>query len=131
MSYTINKRVQGDFDGVVDRTIQALDEEGFGVLTDIDVQQTIAERLGEDIRQYRILGACNPSLAHEALEHEPRLGVLLPCNVVVAETDDGGIEVSAVDPSALLSLVDNPELDEVADEVRQRFERALATLPQD
>lgn len=130
MSYTLDKRVEGDFDTVVEQTINALEGEGFGVLCDIDVQQTLKKKLGEDFRQYRILGACNPPLAHQALEEELQLGTLLPCNVVVYETDDGEIGVSAVDPEAMLSIVDNPELDVVASEVRERFERVLAELPE-
>ncbi|MFB6074031.1 MAG: DUF302 domain-containing protein [Haloarculaceae archaeon] len=129
MSYTIDKRIEGEFDEVVDRTTEALADEGFGVLADIDVRATMREKLDAEFREYRILGACNPPLAHEALEEELRLGALLPCNVVVYETDDGAVGVSAVDPGTLLSVVDEPALDPVADEVRERFERALAELP--
>ncbi|MCD2203937.1 DUF302 domain-containing protein [Halobacterium sp. KA-6] len=129
MSYTLDKRVDGEFDIVVERTTNALSEEGFGVLCDIDVQQTLKKKLDEDFRQYRILGACNPPLAQQALEEELQLGTLLPCNVVVYETDDGEIGVSAVDPEVMLSVVDNPELDSIAAEVRERFERVLDELP--
>ncbi|MCG1004830.1 MULTISPECIES: DUF302 domain-containing protein [Halobacterium] len=128
MSYTLDKRVDGEFDNVVERTTNALSEEGFGVLCDIDVQQTLKKKLDEDFRQYRILGACNPPLARQALEEELQLGTLLPCNVVVYETDEGEIGVSAVDPEVMLSVVDNPELDSVAAEVRERFERVLSEL---
>ncbi|MFC7164815.1 DUF302 domain-containing protein [Halospeciosus flavus] len=128
MSYTLDKRVDGEFDNVVERTTNALSEEGFGVLCDIDVQQTLKKKLDEDFRQYRILGACNPPLAQQALEEELQLGALLPCNVVVYETDEGEIGVSAVDPEVMLSVVDNPELDSVAAEVRERFERVLSEL---
>ncbi|GAA0280946.1 MULTISPECIES: DUF302 domain-containing protein [Halobacteriaceae] len=128
MSYTLDKRVDGKFDNVVERTTNALSEEGFGVLCDIDVQQTLKKKLDEDFRQYRILGACNPPLAQQALEEELQLGTLLPCNVVVYETDEGEIGVSAVDPEVMLSVVDNPELDSVAAEVRERFERVLSEL---
>jgi len=128
MSYTLDKRVDGEFDNVVERTTNALSEEGFGVLCDIDVQQTLKKKLDEDFRQYRILGACNPPLAQQALEEELQLGTLLPCNVVVYETDEGEIGVSAVDPEVMLSVVDNPELDSVAAEVRERFERVLSEL---
>ncbi|MUV61328.1 DUF302 domain-containing protein [Halobacterium sp. CBA1126] len=128
MSYTLDKRVDGEFDNVVERTTNALSEEGFGVLCDIDVQQTLKKKLDEDFRQYRILGACNPPLAQQALEEELQLGTLLPCNVVVYETDEGEIGVSAVDPKVMLSVVDNPELDSVAAEVRERFERVLSEL---
>jgi uncharacterized protein (DUF302 family) len=130
MSYTIDKAVDGEFDAVVDRTIDALEDEGFGVLCDIDVQATFAEKLDlDDFRRYRILGACNPPLAHEGLETELRLGALLPCNVVVYEDDDGTVRVSAVDPHALLSVVEGSALDEIAGEVHDRFERVLDALP--
>ncbi|MFB6087120.1 MAG: DUF302 domain-containing protein [Haloarculaceae archaeon] len=128
MPYTIDRETTGEFDDVVDRTVDALEAEGFGVLCDIDVQATMREKLDADFRQYRILGACNPSLAHEALEAELQLGALLPCNVIVYETDDGAVGVSAVDPERLLSLVDNPSLDETASEVRARFERVLRAV---
>mgnify|MGYP000675231594 CR=1 FL=1 len=129
MSYTLDKRVEGEFDEVVEQTTAALSEEGFGVLSDIDVQQTLTEKLDVEFRQYRILGACNPPLAQQALEDELRVGALLPCNVIVYETDDGDIGVSAVDPEVMLSVVDNPELDAVATDVRERFERVLDALP--
>jgi len=130
MSYTLDTRVEGSFDDVVERTEDALAEEGFGVLTDIDVRATMAEKLDADFRKYRILGACNPPLAHEGLQAEPGLGALLPCNVVVYETDEGDVLVRAVDPETLLESVDNDDLDEVASEVRERFERVLDSLPE-
>lgn len=128
MSYTMNKRVDGDFDKIVEQTTAALKDEGFGVLCDIDVQQTFKEKLDEEYRQYRILGACNPELAHEALDNELALGALLPCNVVVYETEDGGVGVSAVDPEALLSVSDNPNLEPIAEDVKKRFNVVLETL---
>lgn len=129
MSYTMDKRVAGSFDAVVEQTISALSEEGFGVLSDIDVQQTLKQKLDADFRQYRILGACNPPLAKQALEADVQLGALLPCNVIVYETDDGDIGVSAVDPTVLLSVADDRALDSVASEVHERFERVLEGLP--
>lgn len=128
MSYTMDRRVDGEFDDVVERTTAALEAEGFGVLCDIDVRETFRSKLDEGFRQYRILGACNPELAHEALGRELSLGALLPCNVVVYETDDGEIGVSAVDPEALLSVADNPDLDPIASDVRGRFESVLESL---
>jgi len=125
MSYTIDREFDGTFDDVLESVEAALAEEGFGVLCDIDVQATLKEKLGEEFRQYRILGACNPPLAHRAMEAEVRLGALLPCNVAVYETDDGTVGVSAVDPGTMLSVVENPDLDPIADEVRERFERVL------
>lgn len=128
MTYTIQKSVSGDFDQVVETTIDALKDEGFGVLCDIDVQATLEEKLGEEFRQYRILGACNPALAHEGLNEEIELGALLPCNVIVYETDDGEVMVSAVDPQQLVGIADNEALDSIANEVHDRFERVLASV---
>lgn len=130
MSYTLDKQVEGSFENIVEQTEEALAEEGFGVLCDIDVQATFAKKLDVDFRKYRILGACNPPFAHEGLEAEPELGALLPCNVVVYETDEGDVAVRAVDPEVLLESVDNPALDDIAAEVRERFERVLDSLPE-
>jgi len=131
MEYTIQQPVSGEFDDVVETTIDALKDEGFGVLCDIDVQATLEEKLGEEFRQYRILGACNPPLAHEGLTEEIELGALLPCNVIVYETDDGEIMVSAVDPQQLVGMADNEALDSIATEVHDRFERVLAAVAED
>lgn len=129
MSYTLDKRVEGEFDEVIEQTTDALADEGFGVLCDIDIQQAFKTKLDKEYRQYRILGACNPPLAHQALEEELQLGTLLPCNVVVYETDGDEVGVSAVDPEVMLSVVDNPELDKIAADVREQFERVLNELP--
>ena len=128
MAYTLKHTVPGSFDEVVEVTVDALKNEGFGVLCDIDVQATLEEKLGEEFRQYRILGACNPSLAHEGLTEEIELGALLPCNVIVYETDDGEVTVSAVDPGQLVGITDNTALDSIASEVHDRFERVLGTV---
>ncbi|KPN29123.1 hypothetical protein SY89_03357 [Halolamina pelagica] len=128
MEYTRQRHVDGAFDDVVDRTIEALGDEGFGVLCDIDVQATFAEKLDEEFRQYRILGACNPGLAFEGLGTEVELGALLPCNVVVYEEDDGGVVVSAVDPEQLLDVTENDDLESIGVEVSERFERVLDSL---
>ncbi|MFC5971075.1 DUF302 domain-containing protein [Halomarina salina] len=128
MSYTLSVRPGGDFDEVVSATMDALEAEGFGVLCDIDVQATLAEKLDVDFRRYRILGACNPGLAHDGLTTEPELGALLPCNVVVHETDAGEVVVSAVDPDRLVGMADNPALDDIATDVHDRFERVLGTV---
>ncbi len=130
MSYTLNKHVRGTFDDVVEQTTAALSDEGFGVLCDIDVQQTFKQKLDEEFRRYQILGACNPQLAQQALDVELQLGTLLPCNVIVYESEDDTVGVSAVDPAVLLSVVDNPELDPIATDVRNRFTRVLDELPQ-
>lgn len=128
MHYTMSTQVTGPFDDVVDATVEALGDEGFGVLADIDVQATFAEKLDEPFRNYRILGACNPPLAFEALGEEIELGTLLPCNVVVYETDDGEVAVSAVNPTEMLNLAENDALDPIASEVGDRFERVLSAV---
>lgn len=109
MNYFHARTVEGDFDAVIERTRAALQTHGFGVLTEIDVQATLKTKIGQDFRPYRILGACNPVMAHEALQMEPHVGVMLPCNVVVQQVE-GGVEVFAVDPAASMSAIDNPEL---------------------
>jgi len=128
MEYTIQTTVTGEFDDVVDATNAALTDEGFGVLCDIDIQATLKEKLGEEFRQYRILGACNPPLAYEGLTEEIELGALLPCNIIVYETDDGDIVVSAVDPEQLIGIADNDALDSIATDVTERFDRVLAAV---
>ncbi|WP_332897332.1 DUF302 domain-containing protein [Haladaptatus sp. CMSO5] len=128
MGYTIQVSVAGAFDQVVETTIDALKDEGFGVLCDIDVQATFEAKLGEEFRQYRILGACNPGLALEGLTEEIELGALLPCNVIVYETDDSEVVVSAVDPQQLVGIADNEALDSIATEVHDRFERVLDSV---
>ena len=131
MTYTITTTTDAPFDDAVAAVSTALQEEGFGVLCDIDVQATLKEKLGEEFRQYRILGACNPALAHESLNEEIELGVLLPCNVIVYETDDGAVTVSAVDPQQLVNIADNEALDSIATEVHERFERVLASVAEE
>ena len=116
------------YEAAVERVTELLQEEGFGILTEIDVQATLKKKLDIDFRRYVILGACNPPLAHRALEAEPDIGVLLPCNVVVAERDGGGSVVSAMDPVAAFRLISNPDVQPVADDVRQRLERVLNRL---
>lgn len=128
MEYTIQTTVDGEFDEVIDATNAALGDEGFGVLSDIDVQATLKNKLDQEFRQYRILGACNPPLAYEGLTEEIELGALLPCNVIVYERDDGNIVVSAVDPEQLVGIADNEALDSVAAEVTERFDRVLAAV---
>ncbi|NIR62011.1 MAG: DUF302 domain-containing protein, partial [Gammaproteobacteria bacterium] len=103
-------------------------KEGFGVLTEIDVASTLKQKLGIDKRPYKILGACNPQLAHQALEAEPDIGLLLPCNVIVREHDDGAVSVGFMDPKAVLTLVERPELETLGGEVRARLERVRDAL---
>jgi uncharacterized protein (DUF302 family) len=126
-SLGITVRLNTDFDSAVARVTAALQVEGFGVLTEIDVKETLKKKLGVDFRPYKILGACNPPLAHRALTLAPETGLLLPCNVTVAQVEDG-VEVSLVDPLTMLGAVANPALKPVAEEARTRLERVAAAL---
>lgn len=132
MAYTKSTTVDAPFDDVIPAVSDALADEGFGILADIDVQTTLKEKIDVEIDQYRILGACNPPLAHEGLSQEPDLGALLPCNVVVYEpADDDAIVVSAVDPQALIGVTENPALDSIATDVAERFDRVLAEVDEE
>lgn len=121
--YTVE--VPLDFDTAYDRTVKQLKEEGFGVLTEIDVRATLKEKLDVDFRKYRILGACNPPLAHKALSAETELGLLLPCNVIVYDKGDGKSQVAAMDPASAMSMVDNPAVEPIAADVTERMKRVL------
>jgi uncharacterized protein (DUF302 family) len=128
MSYTINRLITGsDLDMVEGRTRAALAAEGFGVLTEIDVKATMRTKLERDMPGYRILGACNPKMAWEAIEIEPRVGAMLPCNVILREVA-GGVEVSAVDPVASMEAIDNRALHEVAGKVRDLLAKAVEAI---
>ncbi len=122
--YVFGKTVSLAFDDAIQRVTEELAKEGFGVLTEIDVKATLKKKLNLDVAPYRILGACNPQFAHKAIEFEPQIGALLPCNVVVRE-DQGKTRVEIMDPQAVLQLVERPEIEGIATEVRKRLERVL------
>lgn len=128
VSYHFTKTMDRRFEKVVSDVTEALKQEGFGILTEIDVQQTLKQKLGVDFRKYCILGACNPPLAHQALQVEDKIGAMLPCNVVVQETDDGKVAVSAVDPIASMQAVSNPKLMGVAQTVQQKLKAVIEAL---
>jgi uncharacterized protein (DUF302 family) len=127
MSYTFSKTLAMDFDAAVEHVTEELKKEGFGVLTDIDVQTTLKNKIGVDFQKYRILGACNPGFAHQALQAEPEIGVMLPCNVVIQETESG-VLVSAVDPVASMQAVGNASLGGVATQVRDKLQSVIDSL---
>ena len=128
MSYTMNRVIQNvDFETVDERTRKALADQGFGVLTEIDVKATMKKKLDKDMPAYRILGACNPAMAWEAIGVEPRVGAMLPCNVILRETLEG-IEVSAVDPVLSMTAIDNEQLKHIAGEVRDRLSEIIKAV---
>jgi uncharacterized protein (DUF302 family) len=121
-------QVSTDYETTLVNTVEALKAEGFGVLTEIDVKETMKKKLGVDFAAYKILGACNPPLAHRALSAAPEVGLLLPCNVTVRQLEDGMVEVGLIDPLAMMAVVENPELAAVAEEARARLERVALAL---
>lgn len=128
MSYDISKTLETTPEHARERVMEVLTAEGFGVLTEIDVQATMKKKLDRDMRYYAILGACSPELAWQALSREPKIGTMLPCNVIVRELEDGRVEISAVDPQASMQAVENPDLGEVAREVKVRLQRVIDAL---
>ena len=128
MAYTFGKAVSMSQDQAIERVTQELAKEGFGVLTEIDVAATLRKKLGVEVPPYRILGACNPQFAHRALQAEPQIGALLPCNVVVRTDASGNTLVEIMDPRAVLQLVGRPDIEHIAGEVRKRLERVLAAV---
>ncbi len=132
MSYYIATTIKDkwSFDEAIEKTTQALKEEGFGVLTEIDVKATLKKKLDVDYYNYKILGACNPPFAHKALQAEDKIGVMLPCNVIVQEKTPGTIEISAVDPLASMQAIDNPALADIAQQVKEKLQRVIQSLEQ-
>ena len=128
MAYYFSTTLATSFEDAVARTVAALKEEAFGIITEIDVQKTLREKIGVAFRKYRILGACNPKLAHEALQLEDKIGTMLPCNVVVQELADGRVEVAAIDPVASMQAIDNPRLKDAALQVAEQLKRVIAQV---
>ncbi len=128
MTYHFSKTLDSSMDAAVSRVTEALKKEGFGVLTEIDVQKTLKAKIDVDFRPYRILGACNPGFAHQALLAEDKIGTMLPCNVIVQEHAPGRVEVSAIDPIESMKAVENSNLGAVATEVHMRLKRVIETL---
>ena len=128
MSYYFNKTLKGDFNTVIDKVTSALKSEGFGVLTEIDVKETLKKKLDVDFKKYKILGACNPPFAYKALQAEDKIGAMLPCNVTVIEQGNGEVEVAAVDPVASMQAIQNQSLASVADEVRNKLKKVVDSL---
>ena len=128
MSYYFAKTLALGFDDAVRLTTEALKREGFGIITEIDVKDTLKKKINVDFRPYRILGACNPALAHEALQIEDKVGAMLPCNVVVQDKGDGNIEVAAIDPVASMQAIDNPQLKKAAGRVQAKLKSVIDSL---
>jgi len=128
MNYYFSKTLETSFEEAVARVTEELKKEGFGILTDIDVKQTLKKKLDVEFRKYRILGACNPPFAYRALQAEDKVGLMLPCNVIVQELPNGKIEVAAIDPAASMRAIENSQLGAVADEVRAKMGRVIASL---
>ena len=128
MKYYINKTINTDFESAIAKVTEALKKEGFGVISDIDIQEKLKEKLNVDFRKYRILGACNPPIAFQALSNEDKIGTMLPCNVIVQEIGDHTIEVAAVDPIASMQAIENEKLGPIASQVKASLERVIDSL---
>ncbi|SDL58892.1 Uncharacterized conserved protein, DUF302 family [Salinimicrobium catena] len=128
MSYYFTKTVNDNFDQAIEKVTEELKKEDFGILTEIDVKETFKKKLDKNFRKYRILGACNPNMAFEAIQAESRIGTMLPCNVIVQETEDGKVEVSAVDPVASMQAVKNDSLAATAKQVREKLQKVIENL---
>ncbi len=128
MSYYFSKKIEESFEGVIEEVNAALKKEGFGILTEIDVKETLKKKLDVEFHKYKILGACNPPFAYKALQAEDKIGIMLPCNVIVQEISEGYVEVAAVDPVASMKAIENPELLEIAEQVREKLKRVVMNL---
>lgn len=128
MQYHISKTVQGEFGQVMSKVKEELKKEGFGVLTEIDIKNTLKEKLGVDFKKYTILGACNPGLAHQALQAEDKIGTMLPCNVILQERGNGQVEVSAVNAKASMMAIENNALTDIAESVTQKLENVVKAV---
>jgi len=128
MSYYFSKTLNVSFEEVVARVTEELKKEGFGILTDIDVQATLKKKLNADFRKYRILGACNPPFAYQALQAEDKIGLMLPCNVIVQELSEGKVEVAAIDPIVSMQAINNPLLGNVAQQVHAKLKKVIESL---
>ena len=128
MTYYFNTKLSGDFESVKKKVVDELQKEGFGVLTEIDVQATFKKKLDVDFRKYQILGACSPSFAHKALTAEDKVGTMLPCNVILQELEDGQIEVAAVNPTASMQAIENKELKNIASVISDKLQKIIAAL---
>jgi uncharacterized protein (DUF302 family) len=128
MNYYFNKTISENFDTVIEKVTEELKKEGFGVLTEIDIKATLKKKLDVDFYNYTILGACNPPFAYKALQAENKIGMMLPCNVIVQEREVGNIEVSAVDPMASMQAIENKELKKIANEIRSKLEKVIENI---
>ncbi|MBA3052412.1 DUF302 domain-containing protein [bacterium] len=128
MSYCFSRIVEMSFNEAIDKVTVELKKEGFGILTDIDVKATLKKKLSVEFKNYRILGACNPPFAYQALQAEDKIGLMLPCNVIVRETEEGDIEIAAIDPIASMQAVNNPKLAEVGSEVSKKLKKVIENL---
>ncbi len=128
MSYYFSKIINESFDKTIMKVVLSLKNEGFGVLTEIDVKETLKKKLDVDFQKYRILGACNPSFAYKALKAEDKIGIMLPCNVIVQEISEGEVEIAAVDPVASMKAVENPALFEIAKQVQEKLKKVIKSL---
>lgn len=128
MSYNISRKVEGSFNDTIDKVTQELKKEGFGIITEIDLKDKFKEKLDVDFRNYKILGACNPALAYKAIQQEDKIGIMLPCNILVQEHENGEVEVSAINPLESIGAVHNEQLQSLAEEVSSKLKGVIASI---